>query len=136
LITGGYAAFVDDVLIDHGVVGGGLEWVPWRHVAVGPEVVYMVGPGTDRDIFVLGTARFGVVPFERAVVPFVSLGGGLMRHAGGIGERPYASTEAAFVVSGGVRFRPTRRVFIAPEVALGWEPHLRATVTVGVQLGR
>jgi hypothetical protein len=136
LVTGGYAAFVDEGPIGHGVVGAGLEWIPWRHMAVGPEVVYMVGPGTDRDLFVLGMARFGFVPFGRAVVPFVSTGAGVMRHSAEFVGRRVSSTEAAFVFGGGVRINATPRVFIAPEAVVGWEPHVRATVTVGVRLGR
>lgn len=135
-VTGGYAAFVDDGRIDHGVIGGGIEWIPWRHMAVGPEVLYMVGPGDDRDLFVLGTARFGVVPFGRPVVPFITAGAGLMRNSNTFAGGSYSSTEPGFVFGGGVRITPTPRVFIAPEVVLGWEPHLRASVTVGIHLGR
>ena len=49
--TGGRADFADDGAIPHGVFGGGLQWVATRHIAVGPEVLYMVGPGEDRDVF-------------------------------------------------------------------------------------
>lgn len=135
-VTGGYAAWVDDGRIDHGVAGGGIEWTPWRHLAVGPEVVYMVGPGADRDLFVLGTARLAVVPFGRPVVPFVTAGAGLMRNSNAFSGARYSSTEPGVVFGGGVRITPTPRVFIAPEIVLGWEPHLRATVTVGIHLGR
>lgn len=135
-VTGGYAAFADEGRIDHGVIGAGLEWTPWRHMAVGPEVLYMVGPGADRDLFVLGMARFGVVPFDRPVVPFVTTGAGLMRNSNAFSGGTYSSTEPAFVFGGGVRIAATPRVFIAPEVVLGWELHLRANVTVGIRLGR
>lgn len=136
LLTGGYAAFVDDGRIDHGVVGAGVAWTPWRHMAVGPEVLYMVGPNDDRDLFVLGVARFGVVPFGRPVVPFVSAGAGVMRHTDSFYGRSFSSTEMGLVFGGGVRITPTPRVFIAPEFTLGWEPHMRASVTVGIRLGR
>ena len=45
LFTGGYAAFLDDSRIDHGVVGAGLSWLPWRHMAVGPEVLAFIAAG-------------------------------------------------------------------------------------------
>ena len=136
LVTGGRAAFVDDAVIGHWVAGAGVAWTPWRHMAVGPEVLYMVGPRSDRDLFVLGVARFGVVPFGRPVVPFVTTGAGVLRHTDASYGRAFSSTEMGLVFGGGVRIQPTSRVFIAPEVTLGWEPHLRASVTVGIRLGR
>lgn len=132
---GGWAGFLDDGRIDHGVTGGGLDWRLTPHLAVGPEVLYMVGPGDDRDLFVLGIARVGFRPFDKGLVPFLTAGGGLVTHSdtygGGVTSR---STEGAFVFGGGVRWNVSPRVFIAPDVTVGWEPHLRTSVMVGVRL--
>lgn len=133
-VTGGYAGFLDDAVISHGAVGAGIEWVLTPRIAVGPEVLYMVGPRSDRDVFMLGVARFGIRPFSTAVAPFVVAGGGLMRHSNQFGGRSFSSTEGAFIVGAGVKVRATDRVFVAPEVTVGWEPHMRASVTVGVAL--
>lgn len=131
-LTGGYAAFVDEGRIDHGVVGGGAEWVLTRHIAVGPEVLYMVGPDSDRDLFVLGVARLGVLPLTSPVAPFITAGAGLMRHSDTFVGGTFSSTEGAFVFGGGVRARLSSRVYVAPEFTLGWEPHLRFSVNVGI----
>lgn len=131
---GGYAGFLDEGVINHGAAGAGAEWVLMPRLAVGPELLYMVGPDSDRDLFLLGVARIGIRPFSTAVAPYVVAGGGLMRHSNRFGGRSFASTEGAFIVGGGVRVRATDRVFIAPEVTAGWEPHIRASVSVGIAL--
>jgi hypothetical protein len=133
--SGGWAGFVDDGRIDHGAFGGGLEWVPTSRIALGPEVLYMVGPGDDRDLFVLGVARIGILPLKSRVAPFVTLGGGFMTHSDSYyGGQSYSSTEGAFIAGGGVRINASSRVYIAPEFTIGWEPHIRASVSVGIRL--
>jgi len=132
--SGGYALFVDDLLIPHGVVGVGAEWVATPRVAVGPELIYMVGPGSDRELFVLGVVRVGIRPFSARVAPFLVAGGGLMRHTARFGGRAFSATEGAYVAGGGVRLAVTPRVTVAPEVTIGWEAHLRASVGVGLRL--
>ena len=133
--SGGWAGFVDDGRIDHGAFGGGLEWVLTPHIAIGPEVLYMIGPDDDRDLFVLGVARIGILPLRSRVAPFVTAGGGLMTHSDTFyGGQSYSSTEGTLIAGGGVRINASPRVFIAPEITRGWEPHIRASVTVGIRL--
>jgi len=133
--SGGWAGFVDDGRIDHGAFGGGLEWVLTPRIAIGPEVLYMVGPDDDRDLFVLGVARIGILPLRSRVAPFVTAGGGSMTHSDTFyGGQAYSSTEGAFIAGGGVRINASPRVYIAPEFTIGWEPHIRASVTVGIRL--
>jgi hypothetical protein len=132
--TAGRADFADDGRIPHGVVGGGVEWVATRHIALGPEVLYMVGPGEDRDLFVLGVARIGILPLHSRVAPFITGGAGMMTHSNRYGGRPFSSVEGAFVVGGGVRINATPHVYIAPELTMGWEPHLRFSATIGVRI--
>ena len=132
--TGGRADFADDGRIPHGVFGGGVEWVATRHIALGPEVLYMVGPGEDRDLFVLGVARIGIRPLARRVAPFVTAGAGMMTHSNRYGGQPFSSVEGAFVFGGGVRINATPHVYIAPEFTMGWEPHVRVSVTAGIRI--
>ena len=133
-VAGGWAGFADEGLIHHGVIGAGAEWVATRHLAVGAEVHHAMGPGADRDLFALGVVRVGVLPFSRVVVPFVIAGAGIMRHSDRFFGGTATSTEGAFVVGGGVRVRLSPRVFVAPEAMIGWEPHVRVGVTVGITL--
>ena len=133
-VGGGWAGFADEGLINHGVFGAGAEWVPTRHLSVGPEVLYMVGPGEDRDLFVLGVLRIGILPLGSPVAPFVTLGAGMMTHSSRFGVESFSSTEGAFIVGGGARINVSPRIFIAPEFTMGWEPHMRVSVNVGVRL--
>jgi hypothetical protein len=130
----GWAGFVDDGRVDHGAFGGGLEWVLTPRVAIGPEILYMVGPDEDRDLFVLGVARLGMLPLRSRVAPFVTLGAGTMTHSDRFGSQSYRSTEGAVIAGGGVRITVSPRVYVAPELTIGWEPHIRASVTVGIRL--
>ena len=132
-VGGGWAGFADEGLINHGVFGVGAEWVPTRHLSVGPELLYMAGPRDDRDLFLVGVARVGILPLRSRVAPFVTLGGGIMTHSSRFGVESYSSTEGAFIFGGGARINATPRIFIAPEYTMGWEPHMRVSVTVGIR---
>ena len=131
--TAGHADFLDEGRLGHSTFGGGLEWVLTRHIAVGPEILYMRGPGDDRDMFLVGVARFGILPLRSRVAPFVTAGGGWMIHSDDYAGMSYSSTEGAFILGGGVRINATSHVFIAPEFTIGWEPHMRYSVTVGIR---
>jgi hypothetical protein len=133
-VGGGWAGFADEGLINHGVFGAGAEWVPAQRLSIGPELLYMIGPRDDRDLFLLGVARIGILPLQSRVAPFVTLGGGMMTHFSRFGAESFSSTEGAFIFGGGVRFNASPRVFVAPEFTLGWEPHMRVAINVGIRL--
>jgi hypothetical protein len=130
-VIGGYTAFGDDGIIHHSVIGVSTRTRVSPRVWLGPEVTYMVGPGQDRDLLFTGTAMFD---FRRSarVTPYGVVNGGLLQHSGGF------SSDAALILSfgGGVRIATTERCSIAPEFRMGFEPHMRMTVSVGCRLGR
>jgi len=104
-------------------------------------VIYMAGPGMDRDLFVTGNVTYDFVGPRRAgrrdlVVPYVVAGGGFFRHTDRFGSRGSAATESAVTGGGGARIWVSDRVYIGGEARFGWEPHTRYTATVGVRLGR
>lgn len=138
-VTGGYAGFVDDATKHHGVVGGSARYYLSRRVSIGPEIVHMRGPGGDRDLFVTGnvTVDFGTSGGRPPrIVPFVVVGAGLMRHSDRFGATTFTSSEGAVTGGAGVRGWVTDRVFVAGDVRLGWELHLRTTASVGWAFGR
>ena len=134
ILIGGYAGFVDERIIHHTAAGGGAEWILTSRLAIGPEVLYMTGPGSDRDLFVVGVARFGLLPFTRRVVPFATIGGGVMTHSDRFSGQTFRSAEGAFVAGGGIRVVLSQKVYVAPELIVGWEPHVRGSVNVGIRL--
>ena len=79
----GWAAFIDDAVIDHGVFGASARVYLTRRVSVGPEIVYMVGPGTDRDLFLTGNVMLDLRPVDRRrsrYTPFLVAGAGLFQN--------------------------------------------------------
>lgn len=135
--VGGYAGFIDESFVDHAVFGasGRIHLSP--RISIGPEVVFMRGPGFDRDLFVTGnlTVDFLVAPADArrgTVNPFLVVGGGLMRHSDRFGATTFTSSEGAVTGGGGARVWLTDRVYALAEFRLGWEPHYRVTAGVGV----
>jgi len=131
---GGYASFVDDSPISHGVVQGSARWFLGSRVAVGPEVTYMRGPDSDRDWLVTGNVTidaFRRSGAPRRVRPYIVAGAGLMHSTLPVGIGSFSSSEGAFTAGGGARITATRGWYLAPEVRLGWELHWRTGVTVG-----
>jgi hypothetical protein len=135
-IVGGYAGFIDEALVDHAVVSTTVRYHLTRRISLGPELVYMVGPGNDRDLFLTGNLIFDFIgaaaPRPPAVRPYVVVGGGLMRHSNRFSERTVSAVEGAWTAGGGVRIRLTDRVYALGEFRLGWEPHVRTTGGVSV----
>lgn len=136
--TAGYAGFVDEVLINHLVVGaaGRVHLTP--RISVGPEVVYMIGPGGDRDLFVTGNLTVDLLrppgSRPRRVVPYLLAGAGLMNHREMFVSGPFFSNEVAVTGGGGVRVAIGDQWYVAPEFRLGWELHLRTAVSVGYRV--
>jgi hypothetical protein len=126
----GWVGFVDESPINHGIFGGAVKWHPSPRVAIGPEIVYMIGPGSDRDLFVTGNVTFDVFA-RRPITPFFVAGGGMMHHSDSIAGRKFSSSEGAFTAGGGVRFTVGDRFYVAPEARLGWELHSRVSVAAG-----
>ena len=134
----GYAGFVDDATVDHGILGAAARVYVTPRLAVGPEFVYMRGPDSDRDLFLTGNLTFDVLPPQdgRAprVTPFLVAGGGFFVHRDRFGASDFRSYEGAFTAGGGVRGWFTDRVFAFADVRLGWELHLRVNGGIGLGL--
>ena len=132
--TGGYAGFVDDATIDHGMLGTAVRFHLSPRVSVGPELQFMLGPDNDRDLILTGNVTFDVFSPSRRATPFLVAGGGLFNHRDSFGGRDFSSTEAAFTAGGGIRAWLSERVYVATELRVGWELHYRVTGSVGVPL--
>ncbi len=133
----GYAGFADEGIIHHGVVGATARVYVSPRVAAGPEVVYMVGPNQDRDLFLTGNLTFDLRRSRPGiVVPYLLAGGGLFQHSDRFGNQTFRSREGAFTAGAGARGWVSDRAYLAVEYRIGWEPHYRITGHVGVAIGR
>jgi hypothetical protein len=132
----GYAGFVDDATIDHAIVGAAGRVYLTPRVAIGPEVVYMRGPGSDRDLFLTGNLTFDVLPpragRSRRATPFLVAGGGFFQHRDRFGAFDFTSYEGAFTAGGGVRAWLSDRVYALADVRFGWELHARVNGGIGI----
>jgi Outer membrane protein beta-barrel domain len=135
----GHAAFVDEDPVDHVTFGGAARVALSPRVSVGPEVVYMIGPGEDRDLFLTGNLWFDffgpTADGPRRATPYLIVGAGLMRHQDEF-FRDFTTHEGAVTGGIGVRIAIGDRWYVAPEARLGWEPHSRLTATVGYTFGQ
>jgi len=131
--SSGYAGFIDSPMIDHFTVGGSVRGLVKPRISVGPEIVYMRGPGADHDWAFLGTATFdltGPSSSTRRFVPYAVASGGFTSQTTPVGTGTFTSTEGA--VSGGVGARiHFGRFHLGPEFRIGWEPLLQARIVIG-----
>jgi hypothetical protein len=136
-VVGGYAGFLDEGLVDHVIAGATFRYRISRIISLGPEIVYMAGPGTDRDLFLTGNAMFDFLvptdgPRPGTVNPFVVVGGGVMIHRSRFGNRGFSAAEGALTGGAGVRVWITRRIYAMGAYRAGWEPHIRVDGGIGV----
>jgi hypothetical protein len=132
-VSGGFAGFIDESIIPHATLGTALRWDLGRHVSIGPELVFM-NAANDFDLFLTGKL---VVDFRRtrAVSPYFVADGGLMLHRATFPrEEAFWVQEGAVSFGGGARIAISPRLFVAPEMRIGWEPHIRFTALVGWRL--
>ncbi len=134
----GYAAFLDDAPIEHGVFGASTRVHLTPRFSIGPEMIYMRGPGEDRDLFLTANLTYEAVPLRDArrgtIGAFVVAGGGAMRHRDRFATSTFASWEGAVTGGAGVRVWATDSVYLLAEFRAGWEPHYRLNGGIGVKL--
>lgn len=136
----GWAGFGDEGIVHHTLLGAGARYYVSRRISIGPELQYMIGPDSDRDLILTGNLVVDVLAptadRPRRTTPYALIGGGLFRHSDRFQSGTFSSTEGAFTAGVGVRGWVNDRAFLAVDARLGWEPHLRLAGTVGIALGR
>lgn len=126
----GYAAFVDNDAIDHSTWAAAAWLGLSRRVWIGPELVYMIGPGEDRDV--LATLSLRLDLRGAGITPYLVAGGGLYQHRDRFFQQTFTSREGGFTAGVGVRIPiGNDGWYVAPEARGGWEPHAGAGVRVG-----
>lgn len=137
----GWAAFVDESPVNHGVFGAAYRFHLSPRVSIGPEVAYMIGPGDDRDFFLTADVwldtRAPSATSRPVVVPYFVIGGGVMFHRNFLfpNGAEWFAKEPAVTGGMGVRFN-AGKWYVAPELRLGWETHMRVSAAVGYRFNR
>jgi len=128
--TAGWVGFIDEDWINHKIVGAAARFYLTTRIGLEPEVLYMIGPGSDRDVTLIPNLSFDFMTREK-VRPYIIGGVGLMHHSEKIGPIRFSDNEWVGNGGVGVKFFLTPRLFVAPEFRLGFETILRAAGTVG-----
>jgi hypothetical protein len=130
-VEGGYggARFTESEGFDHSAFTAGGGWQVTPRLRIGPEVVYLRGPASDRDLIVTGNATFDLS--GHATTAYLVGGGGLFRHSDTFLSGRFTSTEGSFTAGIGVRIPVGPGWYLTPEARIGWETHVRAQVLLG-----
>ena len=141
-LTGGASGFTSDTgRIPHAVGGGSLRIYVTRRVSIEPEFLYMRNSPNDQDYLTQVSAAYDIGDSNRRFVPYVVAGAGVLRHRSEFFGSDFVTgeprvfdtsyTSLALSAGGGVKMFLTKRLFFAPEGRVGYQPSLRATVSVG-----
>lgn len=125
--------FLDERAIPHVAAGGSARVFVTSRIAIGPEVMFMKGPGEDRDWFFTGNLTFDAGSPTWRIRPYILAGAGMMRTTLSTGIGRSTASEFALTYGAGARVMVRNGWFIAPEFRQGWEPHWGVVVSVGVR---
>jgi hypothetical protein len=128
--TAGWVGFIDESWINHKIVGGSARFYLTPRVGLEPEVLYMIGPGSDRDVTLIPHVSFDFLVREM-IRPYVIGGAGWMHHSQKIGPIRFTNNEWVGNGGVGVKFFLTPGLFVAPEFRIGFETILRAAASIG-----
>ena len=128
----GTSAFLDeDIPFDHFVIGASYGIELTEKLRIEPQFLAMIGPGNDRDYVITGNIAYDLLEkgnFELYAVA----GAGLLHHRNQFGPGPaFSANDAIFNGGIGVKIHLPKRIFIAPEFRIGFEPLYLATVSFG-----
>src|SRR5689334_22961567 len=68
--TAGWVGFIDENWIDHTAVGASARFYLTSRIGLEPEVLYMIGPGSDRDVTLIPHLSFDFMSREK-VRPYI-----------------------------------------------------------------
>jgi len=131
----GFSNFPDESSQYHIVAGGTARFRLFRGLGLMPEFTYMYRSRQDRDFLLLPNVIWEFRR-DRRIVPYVVAGAGLLYHRETWDHASWSASAWIVAAGFGTRIFLTDRVFAAPEFRIGWEPHIRATFSIGYVLSR
>jgi hypothetical protein len=125
-LTAGWVGFLDEGPDHHVLAGGAVRYYLTPRLSFEPELMYFAGENNHWDIALTPNLAFDFRGGGSAV-PYVVGGVGWMHSKFG------RFTTDDVYVSGrfGVKLFMTPGIYFAPEIGIGWEPHVRISGTVG-----
>jgi opacity protein-like surface antigen len=130
-VIAGASAFLDeDIPFDHLVIGGAFSFHMTERLSVEPQMLYMNGPDSDRDLVLMGNVFYELAAGNRYSI-YVVGGAGILNHKRRFGTSTFSANEVTGNGGLGVKVFLTKNVFIAPEFRFGWEPFMTAQAAFG-----
>lgn len=121
----GWSALLDGPV--HFNAGGSLRHYLTGRLAVEPEIVYLYGNSTDKDVLFQANVSWDFRAPGARIQPYAIGGAGIMRQI-----RPrFSDTSEHFSGGFGVKFWLNDRWYFAPEARIGWEPIVRIQAGAG-----
>ena len=139
----GSAVFDED--LEHKFVGGAVRAYVTKRLSIEPEYLYLRRSENDQDNLVQMNVAYDFTDPTKRFVPYGIAGAGVLHNRGRVFGNDFV-TGAPFVreisfttwtasVGGGVKIYLTDRLFVSPELRVGREPTVRATINVGYVFG-
>jgi hypothetical protein len=131
----GFSNFPDESSLYHYVAGGTARFRLFKGLSFVPEFTYMYRSQRDRDFLLLPNLAWD---FRRGtrVVPYLIGGAGLLHHRETWDHSEWSASALIFAGGFGAKVFLNQRIFIAPELRIGWEPHIRVTCSIGYVVRR
>lgn len=139
----GSAVFNED--IEHKIVGGAVRVYVTKRLSIEPEYLYLRHSERDQDQLVQPNVAYDFTDPTKRIVAYGIAGVGVLHHKGRFfgndfvtgAPRVFDTSFTTWTASagGGLKIFLTKRLFVSPEVRVGREPTLRATINVGYVFG-
>lgn len=139
----GSATFGED--IEHKLVGGAVRVYVTKRLSIEPEYLYLRNGENDQDHLVQPNIAYDFTDPTKRLVAYGIAGVGVLHHEGRFfSDDPVTGAPRVFdttfttwtaSVGAGAKIFLTNRLFLSPELRIGREPTVRATINVGYVFG-
>ena len=126
--TFGLTSVVDDGA--HILVGGSLRVYVSSRLGIEPELMLLNGPNSDRDVTFIPHVTYDFGDSLR-VRPYAIGGIGVLHHTNKFLGVSFSNNEWTMSAGAGAKFFLNNRLFLAPELRLGYKPIFRAAIGIG-----
>lgn len=138
----GSALFDNDT--EHKIVGGAVRVYVTKRLSIEPEYLYLRHSDNDQDHILQPNIAFDITDPTKRFVAYAIAGVGVLHHEGTFFGPDFFGNPRFVDVSyntwtasagGGVKIFLTKRLFVSPELRVGREPSVRATINAGYVFG-
>ena len=131
--------------LEHKLVGGAVRAYVTQRFSIEPEYLYLRRSEHDQDNLVQMNVAYDFTDPTKRFVAYGIAGAGVLHNRGRVFRSDFVTgapivREISFTTwtvsaGGGAKIFVTNRLFVSPELRLGREPTVRATINVGYVFG-